>query len=628
MIVKIVPAKKATGSFGGLSDYLLDKLGIHKDKVEDIEFSNCEFDDIETNIKFIEQIQSLNYSKSDKTLHLIVSFQEEEKPPRETLRDIEKELLKAIGMEQHQRLSVTHANTNNYHLHIAVNRIDPDTYKRIDPFQSKRKLDKKMIELEEKHNLKRDNHIPNWQLAEQNRKSNTIEQTKENNYEPIRKQHSRAENRRLGISQSVTNNFKNRTKTDKRDRMHKLSDIDMVHDKKLTKVLLHTDERNSVRGEEQRAADNQLRWERQSNSSNVGSRVANDIKSHTGKSNLTEWIRENVLTELKQTLTNKESALEDLHTTFAKYNLEIKERGNGLIIKDKSRNLFCKASDIDRNLSKNNLSKLYGNFTAMDIDIKPTIQFGTPKNDYWDRYKAQMDLQYKTKKEQTDILRDEYNKSKDLVKAKWRQRVENIKRGGFNSKLKKESYQKIFANQRAELQELYKGYSKQKTEITNKQRQITYKDYLIAEALKGDSEALKVLRSQKPPKPKEDDNTVGGREDHKIFASLKPLITKLGYVVYKLTKNDNSKIIDKGNHIKVSNANDDAVLRALKMAQDKYGSTLDITGNDAFKIKGINLVQQHNLDIKFTDKKMQQTLDALNTKSGSAQKEKENQVKR
>ena len=609
MIVKIVPKKKVTGSYGGLVDYIEDKRKLHEEKVELVYCENCSSENLVENLEEILAVQSLNYSKADKTMHIVVSFQEDEKPTQEQLKNITHELLKSIGMEHHQRVCATHIDTNNYHFHIALNRIDQYDFKRADPYRSKMKLQKKAAELEEKHFLKKDNHIPNWLLAEQERKSNDLNQEQEKQYEPIREQHSRAENRRLRISQSVTNDLKNRTKTDQRGSMRKLSDIDMVHNKKLTEMLLSTDERNSVRGEEQGAADNQLRWERQSNSSNVGSSgVAKDIKSHTGKTNLTEWIRENVLTELKAVLSDKNFNLEHLHTMLAKYNLELKERGNGLIIKDKSRNLFCKASDIDRNLSKNNLAKLYGSFTAMDIDIKPTIQFGTPKNDYWDRYKAKMDLQYKTKKEKLDIIKNDYNKNKDITKDKWKQRVEYIKSSNFNKKLKKESYQKIFANQKKELDELYREYLKQRTEQTNQNKQITYKDYLIGEALKGDNKALEILRKQKLPKAKEDDNTVGGREDHKIFASLKPLITKLGFVVYKLTQKDNSKIIDKGNHIKVSNADDNTVLKALEMARTKYGSTLDITGDDAFKTKVISLVQKHNLDINFKDKTMQEIL--------------------
>jgi hypothetical protein len=77
------------------------------------------------------------------------------------LEDIEQELLKSIGMESHHRLSVTHNNTANFHIHIAINRIDPETLKLIDPWQSKKKLDRKSIELEEKHHLQKDNHAPN-----------------------------------------------------------------------------------------------------------------------------------------------------------------------------------------------------------------------------------------------------------------------------------------------------------------------------------------------------------------------------------------------------------------------------------------------------------------------------------
>jgi len=43
MIVKQVASKKGGGSFGGLADYLLDKNKVHKDKVENINFTNCHF---------------------------------------------------------------------------------------------------------------------------------------------------------------------------------------------------------------------------------------------------------------------------------------------------------------------------------------------------------------------------------------------------------------------------------------------------------------------------------------------------------------------------------------------------------------------------------------------------------
>ena len=144
MIVKLVPSKKATGSFRGLADYILDKAN-NGEKIDEFELNNCPFEELEDNLQFIKQTQDFSRAKSDKTMHLIVSFEEGEKPEKEILENIEKEFLKSLGMEEHQRLSVTHTNTNNFHIHIAINKIHPVTKKIVDPYQSKSKLQKKLL---------------------------------------------------------------------------------------------------------------------------------------------------------------------------------------------------------------------------------------------------------------------------------------------------------------------------------------------------------------------------------------------------------------------------------------------------------------------------------------------------
>jgi len=127
MIVKMV-LSKGTGSFSGLADYIRDKE--HEgEKVADnyMHMTNCPFKSIEQNIRFVEQHNKLNQrTKADKNMHLIVSFQEDETiPPKEVLQEIEEELFRSIGMEEHYRLSVAHDNTNNFHIHIAVSKYAP-----------------------------------------------------------------------------------------------------------------------------------------------------------------------------------------------------------------------------------------------------------------------------------------------------------------------------------------------------------------------------------------------------------------------------------------------------------------------------------------------------------------------
>lgn len=160
MIVKKVSKKVASqSSFRKLSDYMMDEKN-GRDKVENYAFTNCSFEEIKDNLLEIENTQAQNTrSLADKTYHLIVSFQEDENPSNETMRYIEEELVKSIGFEQHQRFSVVHGNTNNKHIHIAINKIENHRFHCIDPFQDVPKLHQRAIELECELNLKKDNHV-------------------------------------------------------------------------------------------------------------------------------------------------------------------------------------------------------------------------------------------------------------------------------------------------------------------------------------------------------------------------------------------------------------------------------------------------------------------------------------
>jgi len=65
-----------------------------------------------------------------------------------------------------------------------------------------------------------------------------------------------------------------------------------------------------------------------------------------------------------------------------------------------------------------------------------------------------------------------------------------------------------------------------------------------------------------------------------------------------------SKIIDKGSHLKIINGSDKAIFEALIMAREKFGRELEISGDDAFKVKVIKMVDTHKMDIIFKDSTM------------------------
>ncbi len=51
-----------------------------------------------------------------------------------------------------------HQNTDNWHLHVAINKVHPKTRRNVEPYYDKLRLQEVCVELEIKHGLKPDNH--------------------------------------------------------------------------------------------------------------------------------------------------------------------------------------------------------------------------------------------------------------------------------------------------------------------------------------------------------------------------------------------------------------------------------------------------------------------------------------
>ena len=104
--------------------------------------------------------QALNTrSKKDPSYHLIVSFPAGEQPTGEQLEDIEETICASLGFAEHQRVSAAHYDTENVHLHLAINKIHPKSLNALDPFNDFLSLDQSCRELELKHGLVQDNRI-------------------------------------------------------------------------------------------------------------------------------------------------------------------------------------------------------------------------------------------------------------------------------------------------------------------------------------------------------------------------------------------------------------------------------------------------------------------------------------
>jgi len=152
--------------FAGLADYITDE----QEKTERlglVQATNCEAGTVKAAISEVLATQHMNTrAKGDKTYHLLVSFRAGEKPDADTLKAIEERICAGLGYGEHQRISAVHHDTDNLHIHIAINKIHPTRHTMHEPYYPHRALAELCTALERDYGLERDNHEPRKRGAE------------------------------------------------------------------------------------------------------------------------------------------------------------------------------------------------------------------------------------------------------------------------------------------------------------------------------------------------------------------------------------------------------------------------------------------------------------------------------
>lgn len=93
----------------------------------------------------------------DPVYHFILSWHEEENPTDEQIFDSARYCIASLGMGEHQFVTAIHRDTDNVHCHIAVNRINPVSYRAANLYKDVDKLHRACRYLELKHNFIPDN---------------------------------------------------------------------------------------------------------------------------------------------------------------------------------------------------------------------------------------------------------------------------------------------------------------------------------------------------------------------------------------------------------------------------------------------------------------------------------------
>lgn len=160
-MVPKVPAKRGDGrsSFKKLNGYIAEEQRIDRDTGElvfrDVDSeTNCL--SLETAWKEMKAVGDMNPRVVDPVYHFVLSWPKSERPTNEEMYECGRYSLKALGMEGHQYVAAIHNDTDNKHLHVSANRVNPETYKPVDVSHDFFKLHKACRELEIEHGWKHD----------------------------------------------------------------------------------------------------------------------------------------------------------------------------------------------------------------------------------------------------------------------------------------------------------------------------------------------------------------------------------------------------------------------------------------------------------------------------------------
>ncbi|EEE2912089.1 relaxase/mobilization nuclease domain-containing protein [Salmonella enterica subsp. enterica serovar Uganda] len=560
------------------ADYILDSANgtTEGEKVASYRVTNCGTDDPADAAILIQATQAANTrSKAEKTYHFVYSFPPGEQPDLETLHAIEDELCAAIGLDEHQRVSAVHIDTDNLHVHVAINKVHPTGLQNIEPYYDQFRLMEACERLEVEHGLQRTFHGLEAKQRHQNRDIELLPAKAPEQRDNLFRKHLRNAYD-LSISEPPEAKTLNG--------LRKLSDTPLQKQS--------ADKAGPVR---------------------IGAKVAS-VEVQSGIETLTGYAARELAPAMRQA-----TSWQELHDAAAEHGLEVRQRGAGLVIGEPDLGIWAKASNVGRDLSMKALTDRLGPFQPSErqADAKANRKRYEPRPRRPDN-------------PTTAGLFNQYQRERQAAILARRQGLDQIKResAAFNAQVRQWSQ-----TERILLKVAGKGLTKRLMYGTIKQqadasrqrnrqradarRQALFKqttmpawaDWLTQQAERGNAEALAVLRDREERTRRWNGELLTADRADKakavVLDKLKPKARKDGTIAYSTI--DGGMVIDRKTHVQAQKATTGAALVALELASKRFeGQTLIVEGTDEFRLEVAQLAGMHGLKVTFTDPAMEQ----------------------
>lgn len=529
-------------SFGNLVKYISNSQE-KQERVGEIRLTNFQNETLEWAVAEALAVQQCNQrAEGDKTYHLLISFAPGEQPSAEVLRDIEDRMCAAIGFGEHQRVSAVHHDTDNLHIHIAINKIHPERHTIHEPYRDYKVRSDMCAVLEREHGL---------QLTNQKGRKRGSE-----NGADDMEQHAGIESLLGWIKRECA---------DQLTQAHTWNDLHEVMRK------------------------NGLELQERGNGLVITDGRGVGVKASSVSRNLSKPSLEKRLGAFEGDTKKKASAKRGPGLHNRKAPPVVAVGGKPPPMRKGRLSTLSQLGAIEGEPGKR-------------YEGRPIHSAGsTATTELYARYKAEQGIKVHARATAWGAAKNRKDKAVEAAKGTGRLKRAAIKMlsgPGVNKKL---LYALVSKALHAEIQKANTQYLAERQSIHGEFSKRAWADWLQAKASEGDQQALKALRARKPAKPRAGDTVAGSGPARR--SSPMPLkvdsVTKDGTVIHRFA---GSAIRDDGEALQVARGSNRAGLEAvLRMAVHRYGQNIAVNGSDEFKEKIARVAATSNLNITFND---------------------------
>ncbi|HFX2989909.1 TPA: TraI/MobA(P) family conjugative relaxase [Pseudomonas aeruginosa] len=559
------------------ADYILDSANgtTEGEKVASYRVTNCGTDDPADAAILIQATQAANTrSKAEKTYHFVYSFPPGEQPDLETLHAIEDELCAAIGLDEHQRVSAVHIDTDNLHVHVAINKVHPTGLQNIEPYYDQFRLMEACERLEVEHGLQRTFHGLEAKQRHQNRDIELLPAKAPEQRDSLFREHLRNAYD-LSISEPPEAKTLNG--------LRKLSDTRLQRQS--------ADKAEPVR---------------------TSAKVAS-VEAQSGIETLTGYAARELAPAMRQA-----TSWQELHDAAAEHGLEVRQRGAGLVIGEPDLGIWAKASNVGRDLSMKALTDRLGPFQPSErqaeakanrkrYEPRPRRPDNPTTAGLFNHYQRERQAAILTRRQGLDQIKRESAAFNAQVRQ-WSQTERMLLKVAGKGPTKRLMYGTIKQQADASRQKNRQSADARRQALFKRTTMPTWADWLTQQAERGNSEALAVLRDREERTRRwNGELLIADRADKAkavVLDKLKPKARKDGTVAYSTI--DGGMVIDRKTHVQAQKATTGAALVALELASKRFeGQALIVEGTDEFRLEVAQLAGMHGLKVTFTDPAME-----------------------